>query len=164
MDDNQYPGLDIFPFDYCHGFFVIISADLIHHMALAARTAPFFWIDDIFLFGLLPHIIGDVTYVNLEALHMFYQSMNQVRVRCFEPLGPKCAKNFMAVNFRPYLTTWRSDCLHMWKVLADSANNATLQMWFSEIKRQAVAQSFFSNKTYLFKRLDGQEVFVNKTG
>ena len=67
VDDDEFHGLDRFPFDYCPGFFVVITPDLIQPMMDAARVVPFFWIDDIYLYGLLPLAIGDV---NIQAVNV----------------------------------------------------------------------------------------------
>ena len=66
VEESQFPGLDYYPFEYCNGLFVTMTSDLIAPMLRAARTMPFFWIDDVYLFGLLPSVIGDVTIYGTE--------------------------------------------------------------------------------------------------
>ena len=66
VDSSQFRGLEYYPFHYCGGYFVVLTGDLVRPMTAASRSAPFFWIDDIFLFGLLPHIVGDVFFADLD--------------------------------------------------------------------------------------------------
>ena len=77
VDDSQFRGLEYYPFQYCHGFFVALSGDLISPMTRAVNNAPHFWIDDIFLFGLLPHMVGGVTFVDLERKKGYYWTIKR---------------------------------------------------------------------------------------
>ena len=43
----------------------MISRDLIQPMVEAAKTTPFFFLEDVYLYGMLPEVIGNVTLVNL---------------------------------------------------------------------------------------------------
>ena len=50
----------IYPFDFCAGIFVIISGDLIRPLLQAAKTVPFYWKDDVYLYGMLVSVLKDV--------------------------------------------------------------------------------------------------------
>ncbi|XP_012935876.1 beta-1,3-galactosyltransferase 5 [Aplysia californica] len=66
VSDLEFKDLKHYPFDYCNGYFVILSGDLIRPMLNAARVNPFFWIDDVYLFGLLPATVGDTKFQDLK--------------------------------------------------------------------------------------------------
>ena len=62
VDDKLFPGLPRYPMDHCNGLFVLMTGDLVTPMLAAARVNPVFWIDDVYLFGLLTKTVGDVTH------------------------------------------------------------------------------------------------------
>ena len=145
VDDSQFPGLEHFPFTYSLGHFVVLSGDLVRPMAEAARSAPFFWLDDVFMFGLLPHVVGDVRFAELgERSNLVFRSMAKVR-SCFKRLGPTCSKTFLAVFDRThYSKLWRTHCVFLWRILGESYGEvaedagrmegmkATMESWFTE--------------------------------
>ncbi|KAH9490277.1 hypothetical protein Btru_035327 [Bulinus truncatus] len=59
---NHFPGRGAFPYDYCSGFAVIMTSDMAAPLYEAAKATPFFWIDDVYLYGMLPYVVGGVTY------------------------------------------------------------------------------------------------------
>nr|KAG5701061.1 hypothetical protein BaRGS_008782 [Batillaria attramentaria] len=62
VDDHLFRGLRRYPFTYCSGFAMGITGDLIPSLYQAAFFAPFFWIDDVYLYGILPFLAGNVKY------------------------------------------------------------------------------------------------------
>ena len=61
---NEFPGRRYFP-KYCAGLTFVLSADLVQQLYAASKTTPFFWIDDVFVTGILPTKVKDVKYVSL---------------------------------------------------------------------------------------------------
>ncbi|RUS73794.1 hypothetical protein EGW08_018433, partial [Elysia chlorotica] len=49
-------------FPYCAGFFIIITTDLLMPMYQAAKTIDFFWIDDVFMYGMVPDFVGGIRF------------------------------------------------------------------------------------------------------
>ena len=86
VNDSDFSGLEYYPFDYCSGYFVLMTGDLIQPMVDAARVVPFFWIDDVYVYGLLPHLIGDVRFLHLFGLSVSYEDAQP----CFTQFGKKC--------------------------------------------------------------------------
>ena len=62
VEDHEFPGLKAYPFKYCKGFFVGYTTDLVQEFISAAKVTPFFWIDDVYVFGMLPETVGDVEF------------------------------------------------------------------------------------------------------
>ncbi|XP_067652534.1 UDP-GalNAc:beta-1,3-N-acetylgalactosaminyltransferase 1-like [Haliotis asinina] len=54
-----------FPWNSCSGYAVIISGALVPKLYKAALMSPFLWIDDVYLFGVLPELVGGVQRVHL---------------------------------------------------------------------------------------------------
>uniref|UniRef100_A0A0B7ADB3 Hexosyltransferase n=1 Tax=Arion vulgaris TaxID=1028688 RepID=A0A0B7ADB3_9EUPU len=87
VHDDEFRGQTNYPFDYCNGYFVIITSDLIRPMLNAARLNPFFWIDDVYLFGILPATVGQTKFVDIrENLSLTFNSGKQ----CYEEHGTQC--------------------------------------------------------------------------
>ncbi|XP_055957479.1 beta-1,3-galactosyltransferase 1-like [Patella vulgata] len=57
---DEFKGYKRWPWAYCAGFAVIITGDLPPALYRSSLASPFFWIDDVYLFGMLPHRVGGV--------------------------------------------------------------------------------------------------------
>ncbi|GFO10615.1 beta-1,3-galactosyltransferase 1-like [Plakobranchus ocellatus] len=64
--EDEFKDYDFYPFDYCNGYFVLITTDLIRPLLRAAVINPFFWIDDVYVFGVLPATVGSVTFEDIK--------------------------------------------------------------------------------------------------
>lgn len=64
VGEDDFRGHKFYP-TYCNGYAVFMTPDLITGMYRAAYLTPFFWVDDVYLFGLLPKKIGGVTWQNV---------------------------------------------------------------------------------------------------
>jgi len=61
---NELRGRTRFP-QYCAGIGYIVSSPLLPLLYNASKSTPFFWIDDVYITGLLPRKLPDgVTYVD----------------------------------------------------------------------------------------------------
>ena len=65
VDPREFAGVKIYPYTYCSGFIVFISRDLIPSMAKAVRRTPMYNVDDLFMFGMVAKMAGNVTYHNI---------------------------------------------------------------------------------------------------
>uniref|UniRef100_A0A0B7A977 Hexosyltransferase n=1 Tax=Arion vulgaris TaxID=1028688 RepID=A0A0B7A977_9EUPU len=72
-----------YPFPYCAGFFVLVTGDLIRNMYQRGKSIDFFWIDDVFLYGMVPEIIKGVNFFQLgggrKALTQVYKTYKVCR-------------------------------------------------------------------------------------
>ncbi|CAL1542270.1 unnamed protein product [Lymnaea stagnalis] len=89
VEPHVFSKRSTFPYDYCSGFVVIMTTDLMGPMFEAAMTTPFFWIDDVYLFGMLPSVVGSVTYYNY-ALDRNMTLKQQDALNCTRTQGPRC--------------------------------------------------------------------------
>ncbi|GFN88584.1 hexosyltransferase [Plakobranchus ocellatus] len=90
VDNRLFSKMNTFPYDYCSGFVVLLSTDLMGPMHQAAMTTPFFWIDDVYLFGMLPSVVGGVTFYNY-ALDKNVALNDQKAINCTVTQGASCA-------------------------------------------------------------------------
>ncbi|KAL8605217.1 hypothetical protein ACOMHN_031158 [Nucella lapillus] len=65
VQDFEFRGFKHYPVSYCNGYLVIITPDIIKAMYSAAYTTPFFWVDDVYLYGMLPAKVGNITHTNI---------------------------------------------------------------------------------------------------
>ena len=63
VEASNFKNMDVYPFGVCDGFFVVMTGDLVAPMLAAAKVTPFFWIDDVYLYGMLLYQIGGVRFV-----------------------------------------------------------------------------------------------------
>ncbi|KAL3871976.1 hypothetical protein ACJMK2_039947 [Sinanodonta woodiana] len=68
VDESEFKNMTYFPVTYCNGFFVFMTTDIIKELYEASKVTPFFWIDDVYIFGLLPAKAGSVTFESIAGL------------------------------------------------------------------------------------------------
>lgn len=61
VQKNLFKGQKVYP-DFCQGFVVVVSNDLVPELYKSASITPFFWIDDVYLYGLVPRKISGIQY------------------------------------------------------------------------------------------------------
>lgn len=86
IDASEFKNMTHFPVTYCNGFVTILTQDIVKEMYDAAKVTPFFWVDDVYLFGLLPDKIGNVTHSPLPNLNL---NENDA-IKCFESKDKPC--------------------------------------------------------------------------
>lgn len=64
INNNLFRQQSFYP-DFCQGFMVAISNDVISELLISASLTPYFWIDDIYLYGLVPENVPNMHYTNL---------------------------------------------------------------------------------------------------
>ena len=84
---HQFPGMKLWPFPYCAGMFVVITADIIPDLYEQATTSEFLWLDDVYVYGLLAHKIGNVTHIDMQKNASIYQD---TVLKCFHSKGENC--------------------------------------------------------------------------
>ncbi|KAK6170308.1 hypothetical protein SNE40_018726 [Patella caerulea] len=60
---NILKGHTHYPFQYCIGFVLIMSADVIIDLYRASFKVPFFWLDDVYVTGMLRHAVGGIEII-----------------------------------------------------------------------------------------------------
>ncbi|KAL3856609.1 hypothetical protein ACJMK2_011344 [Sinanodonta woodiana] len=86
VDSDLFRGYKFYP-RYCSGFGVIMSTDIIPFIYRAAYLTPFFWVDDVYLYGMLPSKIKDIAYISLAGNFSlnFKKSLD-----CIDNITQKC--------------------------------------------------------------------------
>ncbi|KAK3099361.1 hypothetical protein FSP39_003268 [Pinctada imbricata] len=62
---DEFKNMTHYPVPYCNGYFVLMTPDIIKEMYRASFMTPFFWVDDVYLYGLLPFKAGKVQHKNI---------------------------------------------------------------------------------------------------
>lgn len=65
IEERLFSGESVYP-DFCQGFIVAISNDVVPELFASASLTPFFWIDDIFLYGLVPENVPEMFYTDMQ--------------------------------------------------------------------------------------------------
>ncbi|KAI8783285.1 beta-1,3-galactosyltransferase 5 [Biomphalaria glabrata] len=79
---------DTFLFPHCRGYFALVTPDLVSRMGETMRLTPFFWIDDVFVYGFVAQKVG-ATYVSVDKLMARWNESKFTT--CFQKLGRKCS-------------------------------------------------------------------------
>ena len=87
VDDGEFYKEIFFPVTYCNGFFVVMTSDIIPELYAAAKVTPFFWVDDVYIFGLLPNKAGNITHKGLQHLNL----NEREAIKCFESRETPCS-------------------------------------------------------------------------
>ena len=86
VEEGDFQGMTRYPFPYSGGEFVVLTKDIIEQLYKAAKMTPFFWIDDIYLFGLLPNKVGNIRLVRPGGVNK-----NETEaVECYSSTKKKC--------------------------------------------------------------------------
>ena len=93
-----------FPYDYCSGFAVLFTSDMMAPMYQAAKEVPSFWIDDLYLFGMLPSAVGGVTYYNYRK---FTSLKSKEAFNCTQTRGPACPIFASLVDSDQFMKHWK---------------------------------------------------------
>ena len=88
VDEKYFPGLNHYPFTYCNGFFVVLSADAAIALYNAVKDTQVFWIDDVYLYGMLPQTAGDLNFVQMARYTTFRYNSGK---ECIEKMGVTCS-------------------------------------------------------------------------
>lgn len=57
-----------YPFNFCSGYYVILHPNLIKRLYDESKDTPMFWIDDVFVYGILAQKIGNVSHKKLSTI------------------------------------------------------------------------------------------------
>lgn len=87
VKDDEFKDMKRYPHTYCSGFTVFISTDLVPMLYRAAIASPFFWVDDFFLFGLLPSKVPGMVH---EAIRPNLTFMHPEAYTCYIRNGKNC--------------------------------------------------------------------------
>ena len=84
---DEFKRMRYYPYTSCSGLVVFISRDLVPLLYTAAFMSPFFWVDDMYLFGILPAKINGVIH---QKLNMNLTLNHTQGLECYEKFGTQC--------------------------------------------------------------------------
>ena len=85
VDESEFRNQTHYPLDHCLGIFTVMSGHMIQPLLAAARVNPTFWVDDVYLYGMLPHTVGGVTFHRTE-MNFYYEEVR----KCIQKKGVDC--------------------------------------------------------------------------
>lgn len=87
VDQNHFKGQKFYP-RYCSGFMVMITNDIIPAIYRSATLTPFFWVDDVYLYGLAPGNVPGVHYNDLKK--ETHELNGQLAIKCYRNASRIC--------------------------------------------------------------------------
>ena len=105
---HQFNSVSKFPYGFCAGMTVLFTTDLMQPLYEVSKHTPFFWIDDIFLYGILPAIVGDIKFLPHRKLG-YFAFYNKNAKKCLEEKGRKCMVLTCEINSdKQFFEHWES--------------------------------------------------------
>lgn len=93
VDNDEFKNMTRYPFPYLNGPFGIITSDLIVELFAASKLVNFFWIEDVYIYGLLAQVVGNVKHTGLgSALKITGKDGFDEMYKCFQSESTKCNK------------------------------------------------------------------------
>ena len=87
VHQDEFKRMRYYPYTSCSGLAVFISRDLVPLLYKVAFMSPFFWVDDMYLFGILPAKINGVIHLKLN----MNLTLNHTQgLECYEKFGTQC--------------------------------------------------------------------------
>jgi beta-1,3-galactosyltransferase 1 len=87
VDESHFKGQKFYP-RYCSGFMVMFTNDVIPAIYRSASLTPFFWVDDVYLYGLAP---GNVPGIHYNGLKKGSHQLNgQSAIKCYRNASRAC--------------------------------------------------------------------------
>lgn len=112
VDKAEFKNMTRYPFTYINGPFGIITGDIILEMFAASKIVPFFWIEDVYIYGMLTDVIGQVEFKPLPGIFYLTKSNKGELIGCFSKTDRSCTKS-MAFPVKP------EDMSELWQCCAD---------------------------------------------
>ncbi|KAK6167474.1 hypothetical protein SNE40_021494 [Patella caerulea] len=100
-----FKGLKHYPFPHCYGFVVIISGGVIYDLYRASFRVPFFWIDDVYLFGMLPYEIKGISIQLFRKDMILKPKFNGLK--CLQEKGEKCPVLAVTYSDKTFNDIWK---------------------------------------------------------
>jgi beta-1,3-galactosyltransferase 1 len=113
VNQTRYP-------DYCQGFVVIFTNDLIPALYQSALETAFLWIDDVYLYGMVPGNIAGIQYRHLRYGKEVIFGDKQT-IQCHQTQKQKCS--YLVSMFRSNVV---STIRESWRLIVENYRNASL--------------------------------------
>jgi beta-1,3-galactosyltransferase 1 len=88
VSNDHFRGFYTYPTEYCSGFLVLFTNDLIPALYQSSKVTPFFWVDDVYLYGLVPGNVPGVKYIGLQG--NWFTLSGQVAIKCYKNETETC--------------------------------------------------------------------------
>ena len=91
VDESQFKGLEMYP-TYCGGSFVLLSNKVVPYFYESLKRTPFFWVEDVLLYGIALNNIQKITYkqVSNKNTSLDTRAAANLTLACLEQHRRKC--------------------------------------------------------------------------
>ena len=122
VKSSEFPGQKNYP-QYCSGITYVLSNDIVPEMLQKSYSTPFFWIDDVYITGLLTAKIQRLNYVNIwKNIHLKGETL--------------AAQDFRTDNKSQYMVAHvasKENFNYMWNLCLHRISDQQLQMLSSHV-------------------------------
>ncbi|KAK6167994.1 hypothetical protein SNE40_021906 [Patella caerulea] len=103
---EMFKGYSSYPFQHCIGFTVIYSGDIIPALYRASFKEPFFWLDDVYVTGILRIAAGGIQLNQHTRDNLLRPTLGGLQ--CLQELGRKCTYLSMGATEETFHATWHA--------------------------------------------------------
>ena len=86
VEEKEFANMKYWPFQFCVGYFVMVTSELIPELYEQAKTTPFLWLDDVYVYGLLASKLDNIRHTNLTNI----TCRQDLTLKCFKEQGIEC--------------------------------------------------------------------------
>ena len=87
VSENHFRQQKFYP-RYCSGFLVLFTNDFMSALYRSASLTPFFWVDDVYLYGLVPSHVPGIHYNGLAKGS--HQLNGKMAIKCYKNVTKTC--------------------------------------------------------------------------
>ncbi|XP_060591470.1 beta-1,3-galactosyltransferase 1-like [Ruditapes philippinarum] len=91
---RHFRGRNAYPTAYCSGFMILFTNDLMPLFFSSSKVTPFFWVDDVYLYGLVPGNVPGVKYSSFQG--QWHMLDRQKALRCYRNATRNC--DYLAIG------------------------------------------------------------------
>ncbi|KAK6172482.1 hypothetical protein SNE40_016121 [Patella caerulea] len=104
LGNDFFKGQKNYPFEYCIGFVIIYSSDVIPALYRASYVVPFLWLDDVYVTGMLRTVATNITIIP-QGRNLTLNSFKS-NVMCLKYRSQNCSHLAFGVRQSRFRDTW----------------------------------------------------------
>lgn len=149
VTDARFDGMTYFPVTYCYGYIVMLTTEMLPDLVREVPNTPLFWIEDVYLYGLLPSKLEEVEYKSIYG----NLSVDEIYGLLCHVIDPDC--NLVATRVTTTRITkllWYTSLNFALRVFRNEATSVQLPFYIK--KELKLLRAWFKNEEKFLSTLE----------
>lgn len=159
VDEDHFKGQKYYP-RYCSGFMVMITNDVIPAIFRSSSLTPFFWVDDVYLYGLAPGNVPGIQYTGLKKGD--HQLNGQLALKCYRNESRTCNFFVAGAGRREVMVEVWSNMANLYQKAQQAAKSAPKRETTTKRILSTESESEFWNRSITIKHLAKELSVIDK--